>query len=270
MIKGLVIVRGGGDIATGTIHRLAECGFNIVVLEVEHPTTIRRTVAFSQAVFDGDTAVEGLQAVRADGIDGVWKVINDKKIPVLIDPNGNAIRDLKPEILVDATIAKKNIGTYKDMAPIVIGLGPGFYAGEDVHAVIETNRGHDLGRVIYKGCAEPNTGNPGIIGGYGPERIVRSPAAGKVRTTAKIGDLVKKGDIVAYVDDAPVLSPLDGVLRGLIQQGIVVEKQYKIGDVDPRNKVEHCFTISDKARAVAGGVLEAILHLRLELRIQGE
>lgn len=262
MTRDLVVVRGGGDIASGTTHRLVKCGFDVVILEVEYPTTIRRTVAFSQAVFDGETTVEGLKAVKVDSVHDAREAISNKNIPVLIDPQGNSIIALKPEIVVDATIAKKNIGTHKNMAPIVIGLGPGFIAGEDVHAVVETNRGHNLGRVIYEGSAEPDTGTPGIINGFGEERIIRSPSAGVVRTTAKIGDIVKKGEIVAYVDEVPVVSPLDGVLRGLIQQGISVGNRFKIGDIDPRNKVEHCFTISDKARAVAGGVLEAVLFLR--------
>ena len=262
MHKNLTVVRGGGDLATGTIHRLVRCGFNVIVLEVEKPTVIRRTVAFAQAVFDGETTVEGIQAVRTDGMEQVMKTLDEKRVPVLVDPSGMSINGLKPEIVVDATIVKRNLGTYKDMASIVIGLGPGFTAGEDVHAVVETNRGHDLGRVIYNGSAEPDTGNPGKIEGYGRERIIRAPVAGLIQTKAKIGNSVKKGDVVAFVDDTPVFAPLDGVLRGLIQQGLIVESQFKIGDVDPRNKPEYCFTISDKARAVAGGVLEAILHLR--------
>lgn len=168
--------------------------------------------------------------------DDIWASMNKGKIPVLIDSSGSTIEALKPEIVVDATIAKRNIGTYKSMAPIVIGLGPGFLAGEDVHAVIETNRGHYLGRVIYKGCAEPNSSNPGIIDGYGKERIIRSTSQGTVKTIVKIGDIVKSGQVVAYIEQIPVLAPLDGVLRGLIQDGTFVEKQYKIGDVDPRTK----------------------------------
>lgn len=264
MHKNLVIVRGGGDIATGTVYRLVMCGFRVAVLEVEHPTTIRRTVAFSQAVFDGETTVEGMKAVKISNIDAVEPVMNGKAIPVLVDPSGKAIDALKPEIVVDAIIAKRNLGTHKGMAPIVIALGPGFTAGVDVHAVVETNRGHNLGRVIYEGAAEPDTGKPGMIEGYGNERIIRSPAGGNVKTLASIGDSVKAGDVVAYIGDKPVFAPLDGVLRGLIQHGTFVENNYKIGDVDPRNKREYCFTISDKARAVAGGVLEAAFHLRRE------
>lgn len=239
-----------------------KCGFHTVILEVEHPTAIRRTVAFAQAVFDGEMTVEDLQAVKVKRIEDIWAVIYERKAPVLIDTLGDSINVLKPEIVIDARIAKRNIDTNKTMAPIVIGMGPGFCAGEDVHAVIETNRGHNLGRVIYRGSGEPDTGNPGIIEGYGKERIIRSPSIGRINTIVKIGDLVEKGQVIAYVGTEPVPAPLSGVLRGLIQTGTFVENQYKIGDVDPRGKKEYCFTISDKARAVAGGVLEAILHLR--------
>lgn len=262
MNKNLVMVRGGGDIATGTIHRLVSCGFRVMVLEVEHPTAIRRTVAFSQAVFDGETVIEGLKAVRIRNIEDIESIINDKMIPVFVDENGKSIEIIEPEIVVDAIIAKRNTGTHKEMAPIVIALGPGFVAGADVHAVIETNRGHNLGRVIYTGTAEADTGNPGLIEGYGRERLIRSPSSGTVNTLARIGDFVKFGDIVGYVGEKPIVAALDGVLRGLIQQGTFVENNFKIGDIDPRNRREYCLTISDKARAVAGGVLEAILHLR--------
>jgi xanthine dehydrogenase accessory factor len=261
MYNDLVIVRGGGDLATGTIHRLTRCGFKVAVLEVGQPTVIRRTVAFAQAVFDGEATVEGIQAVRVNTVEEFSEIHKQKKIPILIDPAGESIKALKPQVVVDAIIAKRNLGTSLKMAPVVIGLGPGFTAGLDVHAVIETNRGHNLGRVIYNGSAEPDTGNPGEIGGYGKERIVRSPAAGIVHTKAKIGDIVEKDDIIGYIGEVPVLSPLNGVLRGLIQEGIEVPGNYKIGDVDPRGIVEHCYSISDKARAIAGGVLEAMLHL---------
>lgn len=261
MIDNLVIVRSGGDIATGTIHKLVKCGFRVVVLEVEHPTVIRRTVAFAQAVYDGKMIVEGLTSVKVTDTCTALLAIEENKIPVLVDAVGNSIDLFKPYIVIDAIIAKKNLGTHKGMAPIVIALGPGFSAGDDVHAVIETNRGHNLGRVIYEGSTEPDTGHPGMIEGYGWERVIRAPFKGKVKTKLGIGSIVRKGDIVAYVDDVPVRAPLKGVVRGLIEQGTVVDKLLKIGDIDPRGKVEHCFTISDKARAVAGGVLEAILYL---------
>ncbi len=261
MRKNLVVVRGGGDIASGTIHKLASCGFGVIVLEIPNPTVIRRTVSYAQAVFAGEMVLEGIRAIRIDSVEQALSEVRNGTIPVLIDPLGNAINSLKPGAVVDAIIAKRNIGTHKDMAPVVVGLGPGFTAPEDVHAVIETNRGHNLGRVIYQGRAEPDTGHPGMIGGYGEERIIRSPAAGIVRTIAEIGDSVKKDSVIAYVGDAPVFSPLDGVLRGLIHTGTRVGNRLKIGDVDPRNKTEYCTTISDKARAIAGGVLEAILRL---------
>jgi xanthine dehydrogenase accessory factor len=264
MQKNLVVVRGGGDLATGTIYRLARCGFDVVVLESAQPTVIRRTVAFAQAVFDGEATVEGLTAVREKSADSCLRALKSGKVPVLIDPEGQSLNMLKPEVVVDAIIAKRNIGTSADMAPIVIGLGPGFYAGRDVHAVVETMRGHHLGRVIYEGEAAPNTGTPGVIQGYSTERIVRAPASGVIEGRAQIGDSVEKGQIVADIEGMPVHAPLSGVLRGLIQSGLHVDERMKIGDVDPRNKSEYCYSISEKSRAIAGGVVEAILHLRIE------
>jgi xanthine dehydrogenase accessory factor len=266
MIENLVVVRGGGDLATGTVCKLARCGFQVVILETEQPTAIRRTVSLAQAVFDGEATVEGLTAVKACSIDDCFVLLKDHKIPVLIDPDCHSPAFLHPEVVVDAILAKKNLGTAIGMAPIVIGLGPGFTAGKDVHAIIETNRGHHLGRVIYEGEAAPDTGIPGDIGGFSIERIVRASASGRITNVSNIGDGVRQGQIIAYVEDVPVFSPLTGVLRGMIQSGIYVEKQLKIGDVDPRNKMEYCYSISEKARAIAGGVLEAILHLQLERR----
>jgi xanthine dehydrogenase accessory factor len=266
LIKNLAVVRGGGDIATGSIYRLAAVGIKILVLEIERPTVIRRTVAFAQAVYDGEATVEGMRAVRVASPGDAFKKSLAGQISVLVDPSGESIRELEPEIVIDAMLAKRNLGTTADMAKIVVGLGPGFTAGMDVHAVIETKRGHYLGSVIYKGCAEPNTGIPGMIGGYGAERVIHSPAAGTVRNIAAIGDIVKKDEIIARVGNTEVPSPLDGVLRGLIQDGILVPKGFKIGDVDPRGKIEYCYSISDKARAVAGGTLEAVLSLRCGFR----
>ena len=262
MLENLVVVRGGGDLATGTVYKLARCGFNVVILETAQPTVIRRTVSFAQAVFDGEATVEGLSAVKAESIDDCHRLLGENKIPVLIDPNCQSLEKLQPEVVVDAIIAKRNMGTSIDMAPIVIGLGPGFYAGRDVHAVIETNRGHDLGRVIDGGEAAPNTGTPGNIDGYSIERIVRASASGKITNISYIGDSVEKGQIIAHIEEVPVYSPLSGMLRGLIQSGINVDLHMKIGDVDPRNNRENCYTISEKSRAIAGGVLEAILYLR--------
>jgi xanthine dehydrogenase accessory factor len=262
MIENMVVVRGGGDVATGTVDKLARCGFNVVIFETAQPTVIRRTVSLAQAVFDGEAAVEGLTAVKAISMDDCHRLLSEDKIPVLIDPDCQSLGKLQPLVVVDAIIAKRNIGTTIDMAPIVIGMGPGFYAGRDVHAVIETNRGHNLGRVIYKGEAAPNTGTPGNIDGYSTERIVRASASGKITNITHIGDSVEKGQILARIEGVPVVSPLNGVLRGLIQSGINVDAHMKIGDVDPRGKPEYCYTISDKSRAVAGGVIEAILYLR--------
>lgn len=268
MLENLVAVRGGGDLATGTVCRLARCGFDVVILETAQPTVIRRTVAFAQAMYDGEAVVEGLTAVKTDSAADCKGILSEGKIPVLTDPDGSSLGQLQPEVVVDAIIAKRNLGTSMDMAPIVIGLGPGFDAGRDVHAVVETNRGHNLGRVIYDGKAEPDTGTPGVIAGYGIERIVRAPAAGQITAIADIGDSVKQGQVIARIEGTPVYAPLTGVLRGMIQTGISVEEGLKIGDVDPRNKAEYCFTVSEKSRAIAGGVLEAVLALRIKLGVR--
>lgn len=261
MKNKLVVVRGAGDIATGTICRLFRSGFKVVALETDKPTVIRRTVAFAQAVYDREAIVEGIKGVLVSSLEEVYRKFDEGEIPIVIDKEGILINELKPFVAVDAILAKKNLGTHIDMAPIVIGLGPGFEAGKDVDAIIETNRGHNLGRVILKGSAQQNTGIPGNIEGYSWQRVIRAPKSGKVTHVLKIGDMVKKGQIVAYVDDEKVLSPIGGILRGLIQEGLEVSKGFKIGDVDPRGKKENCFSISDKARAIGGGVLEAILYI---------
>lgn len=260
--KKLVVVRSGGDVASGTINRLHLCGFNVLVTEVENPTVIRRTVSYAQAVRSGEITVEGVKAVLVKDVDGIQEAFKLGNIPVIVDSGGEIINKLKPGIVIDGILAKKNLGTTKDMAPIVIALGPGFNAGVDVDAVIETSRGHNLGRTIYKGETEANTGIPGNIGGYTKERVIRSPQKGIITHIVNIADIVKKGDPVCKVGDETVFSPLDGVVRGLIENGTMVPADFKIGDVDPRGIVESCYEISDKARAISGGVLEAILHLR--------
>jgi xanthine dehydrogenase accessory factor len=265
--RRLVLVRGAGDIATGTIVRLARSGFSVVALETENPTAIRRTVAFSEAVYEGEVIVEGMRARKADSIAEALKLAARGIVPILVDPACGSIAKLAPLALVDAIIAKRNLGTSSSMAGIVVALGPGFVAPRDAHAVVETNRGHDLGRVILEGAAEPDTGSPGIIGGKSAERVVHAPKAGFVKGLRAIGDSVKAGEpILALVglqfgDIAEVPSPLDGTLRGLIRPGLRVPEGLKIADVDPRGVRDHCFSISDKARAVSGGVLEAILSL---------
>lgn len=255
---GTVIVRGGGDLATGIIYRLWRVGFSVLVLETERPLVVRRTVSAASAVFDGSIKIEGMEAVLIDSVEAFDA--SSEKIQVLIDPEGRAIKKIRPRILVDAVMAKKNLGTTKDMAPLVIAIGPGFSAPEDVHAVIETKRGHSLGRVITSGSAIPNTGVPGVIRGYGIERLLRAPADGYLSPARKIGDEVSCGETVAYVDRIPVHAGVDGVLRGLIHPSVYLTKGLKIGDVDPRGDPSHCFSITDKALAVAGGVLEVIMR----------
>jgi xanthine dehydrogenase accessory factor len=260
-VEDLTVIRGAGDLATGVAVRLIRSGFPVVCLETAVPTVIRRSVSFAQAVFDGETTVEGIRAVRAENVETTYAILERGDVPVLVDPEARGVDVLKPAVLIDAILAKKNLGTHRGMAPITIALGPGFVAGEDVDAVIETNRGHTLGRVILDGAAEANTGVPGTIGGESERRVVRAPAEGVFRTTAAIGDLVKKGDILGTVGDTPVGSPLSGLVRGLLTDGISVSPRFKIGDVDPRGASVDWKTISDKANAIAGGVLEAMLRL---------
>lgn len=255
-----VIVRGGGDLATGTIHALHQAGFPVIVLEAEFPSAIRRYVAFSEAIYEGQWTVEGVTAVRAENPEAALKVSEKGKIPILADPHCTILREIKPQVLIDAILAKRNLGTSMDMADTVIALGPGFTAGIDAHIVIETKRGHDLGRVLMEGAAVPNTGIPGIIAGYGKERVIHAPVEGILRNKSEIGDVVKKGQVLAMIGDVPVTASLSGVLRGLIRDGYPVTKGFKIADIDPReSERKNCYTISDKARCIAGGVLTGIL-----------
>ena len=273
--KDLIVVRGAGDLATGTIHRLKKAGFRLLVLEAEHPAAIRRQVALSEAVYAGSARVEDVEAVRMDvdlaekknrkelleqEMERIWK---KDGVPVLVDPAGLSIAALRPAVVVDAILAKKNLGTTKEMAPLVIALGPGFTAGEDVDVVIETKRGHNLGRVIRSGSAVPNTGIPVIIGGYGKERVMHAQAEGILRNAASIGDIVEARAVIAEIETekgtVPVEASLSGLLRGLIRDGYPVTKGFKIADIDPRKEeLQNCFTISDKARCIAGSVLEVI------------
>jgi len=261
IMSDIIVIRGGGDIATGVAHRLYQCGYQVVILETDQPTVIRRFVAFAQALLIDNCTVEGVEAKKAENLQDVQYILRNKKIPVLIDPKGSLIQELKPKAVIDAIIAKKNMGTLIKMAPVVIGLGPGFKAGKDVHAVIETNRGHQLGKVILNGSAEKNTNTPGNIDGYTIERLLRSPKAGMIKIIKDIGDTVKEGDVVASIGNQKVKANISGVIRGMISNNTKVTKDFKIGDIDPRGKNEFCYTISDKARAIAGGVLEALLQL---------
>ena len=259
VFDNLIMVRGAGDLATATIIRLHNSGFPVIALEVEKPTVIRRTVSFAQAMFDGFAVVEGVKAVCCDASD-VMTVLNRDMIPVVADSFGQLIGILKPTVVVDAIIAKKNLGTTRDMAPFTIALGPGFVAGKDVDCVIETARGHHLSRLIYDGTAAPNTGIPGNIEGFTSERVIHSPCAGLFRGTVRIGDIVKKGDVIAHVGDTPVHATLDGMVRGLLHDGLDVPEHFKIADIDPRGERADYLSCSDKARALSGSVLEAVMH----------
>lgn len=256
-----IVVRGAGDIATGTIHRLHRCGFSVLALETERPSAIRRYVAFSEAVYEGSWTIEGVEAVRVENLEEAIQCQRQGKVPVLIDPGCRCLEQFRPKVLVDGILAKKNLGTQMDMADTVIALGPGFTAGVNAHLVIETMRGHNLGRILTKGTALPNTGVPGVIAGYGKERVIHAPAAGIMKNYSRIGEIVEKGQVIASIDEVPVKATLTGVLRGLLRDGYPVTEGFKIADIDPReSEQKNCFTISDKARCIAGSVLEGILN----------
>lgn len=256
----MIVVRGAGDIATGTIHCLRSCGFKVAALESSRPTAIRRYVAFGESVYEGSIEIDGITARCVSSMKAVEDCFKKKEVPVIIDETGEWITKLKPQVVVDAILAKKNLGTTRRMAPLVIGLGPGFTAKEDVDVVIETMRGHRLGRIITKGSAQPNTGVPGVIAGYGKERVIHAPAAGVLKAVSKISDIVSKDQVIARIGDTEVKATIDGVLRGLIRDGFNVPKGMKIADIDPRiSEQQNCFSISDKARTIAGGVLQTVL-----------
>ena len=257
----LVVIRGAGDLATGVALRLWRAHIRVVMTDIERPTAIRRTVCFSQAIVHGETTVEDVTAKRAASPEAALGILKTGCIPVLADPDGVCIPALKPDAVVDAILAKKNLGTKITDAPVVIGVGPGFTVGVDCHAVVETMRGHYLGRVIHEGSAIPNTGIPGLIGGFAGERVLRAPADGAFHRILDIGAQVKMGDVAATVDGIPMACTLDGVLRGILADGTPVFKGMKAGDIDPRCEVRHCYCASDKALAVGGGVLEAVLEL---------
>ena len=271
--KILIICRGGGDLATGIVHRLFRAGFPVLVLETDSPAAIRRQVSFSEAVYDGTATVEGVTAERIASADraAVDHVLEAGRVPLLVDPEGSSIPLLKPDIVVDAIIAKKNLGTAKEMAPLVIGVGPGFTAGEDVDLVVESMRGHNLARIFTTGSALPNTGIPGNIGGFTKERVLHAEAAGYMKNIRKIGDIVEKGEEIARIYEkmtedgtfsgsyVSVEASISGIIRGLIREGYHFQKGFKIADIDPReSELANCFTISDKARNIGGSVLEAV------------
>lgn len=264
-----VLVRGAGDLATGVIVRLHRCGFRVAVTECANPSAIRRRAALCEAVWQGQATVEGVTCRRVDDPDEAARVAQAGEVPLLVDEHADCVSALRSAAVVDAILAKRNLGTHRGMAPITVGLGPGFTAGEDVDAVVETMRGHHLGRVILQGAAIPNTGVPGVIAGYAAERVIHAPATGEMTFVSDengqiidIGALVKKGQVIARVGGAPVPATIDGVLRGLIREDYPVTKGLKIADIDPRpEQVAYCDTVSDKARAIGGGVVEALLYL---------
>lgn len=271
--KILIICRGGGDLATGIVHRLFRAGFPVLVLETDSPAAIRRQVSFSEAVYDGTVTVEGVTAERIASANraSVNHVLEEGRVPLLVDPEGSSIPLLKPDIVVDAIIAKKNLGTAKEMAPLVIGVGPGFTAGEDVDLVVESMRGHNLARIFTTGSALPNTGIPGNIGGFTKERVLHAEAAGYMKNIRQIGDIVEKGEEIARIYEkmtedgtfsgsyVSVEASISGIIRGLIREGYHFQKGFKIADIDPReSELANCFTISDKARSIGGSVLEAV------------
>lgn len=271
--KILIICRGGGDLATGIVHRLFRAGFPVLVLETDSPAAIRRQVSFSEAVYDGTATVEGVTAERIASANraSVNHVLEEGRVPLLVDPEGSSIPLLKPDIVVDAILAKKNLGTAKEMAPLVIGVGPGFTAGEDVDLVVESMRGHNLARIFTTGAALPNTGIPGNIGGFTKERVLHAEAAGYMKNIRQIGDIVEKGEEIARIYEkmtedgtfsgsyVSVEASISGIIRGLIREGYHFQKGFKIADIDPReSELANCFTISDKARSIGGSVLEAV------------
>ena len=256
----IILIKGGGEMASGVVLRLVRSGFRVCITEIPEPLAVRRAVSFCEAVFAGRTKVEGLVGKRVSGREEIQRCWENGEVPVLIDPGCTVRKVLSPDVLVDAILAKRNTGTAKGDAPLVIGLGPGFRAGRDVHIVIETNRGHRLGRVIEEGEAEPDTGIPGDVGGYTWERVLRAPVGGKFLGKKRIGDHIEKGEVVAEVEDVPLKATISGVLRGILHDGLTAEPNMKVADVDPRAARENCLTVSDKARAIAGGVLEAVMR----------
>lgn len=262
-----VVIRGGGDLATGVAEVLYQSGFKILILDIEKPSSIRRSVCFSEAIYEGVTKVENIICKKVENENEIEKCWNEKIIPIMVDEKGDIIKKIKPDVVVDSIIAKKNLGTTKDMAPITIALGDGFEAGKDVDIVVETMRGHNLGRIITSGRAMKNTGIPGEIKGVSKDRVIYSLANGIFSSVKKIGDTVQKDEIIGYVGDVEIRGKISGVLRGIIRDGYEVTENMKIGDIDPRiEEKNNCFTISDKARSLGGAVLRAIMFRLKEER----
>lgn len=262
MDEVVIGIKGAGEMASAVAWRLFSANIRrLFMMEIEKPLAIRRAVAFSEAVYEGHHTVEGVEAVRVENAEAFGRAWTSGRIPVIVDPSWESVGRLNPHGVVDAVLAKRNLGTHLREASLVIGLGPGFTAGKDVHFVVETQRGHDLGRIIPEGGAAPNTGRPGNIEGFTAERVLRSPVDGILTSGLYIGDAVQKGDTVALVGDAAIRASLGGVLRGLLRPGTPVIRGLKVGDIDPRSRRDYCFTLSDKARAIAGSVLEAVCRV---------
>lgn len=257
-MKMKILIRGAGDLATGIASRLYHAGYEIVMTEIQVPLTVRRSVAFSRAVYEGAAEVEDMRGVLVSSMEEAVRVLDGGDIPVLVDPKAEIREQYQPDVVIDAILAKKNLGTRINDAPLVIGVGPGFTAGEDCHCVIETKRGHTLGRVIWDGSAIPNTGIPGNVGGYTTERLIRAAAEGIMEPRASIGDVVRKDQIVAVTGNEPVYAQMNGIVRGMLQPGVQVAAGMKIGDIDARCEPSHCETVSDKALSIGGGALEAV------------
>lgn len=253
-----VLILGAGELASATAHRLFRAGFNVALTEVNEPLAIRRAVSFCSAVWDGEIVVEGIRG-RLWAPNTLFSAARDH-VAVVVDPEASLAGTWHPDVLVDARLLKRSRVTSVALAPLVISLGPGAVCGRDAHLVVETHRGHDLGRLIETGSASADTGVPGAIAGATAERVLRAPAAGRVRGVRAIGDLVQTGDLVAWVDEEPVRAKIAGVLRGILHDGVAVTSNTKLADVDPRGEVRACFTLSDKSRTISGAVLEAILN----------
>ena len=256
-----VLVRGGGEMATGIAWRLHQCHFKVLITEVPAPTAVRRTVAFAEAVYQGCQTVEGVRSVKIKNLSEVSELWEKREIPMLVDPEASVRSELKPDVIVDAIMAKKLSKTAISDAPLVIGVGPGFRTGIDVHAVVESNRGYHLGRVIWNGSAEPYTGMPAAVGGHSEARVLRASRNGNFKAARKIGDMVQQLEVVGEVGGVAIMAQIPGVVRGMLQDGVQVQVGMKVGDIDPRGEREYCYSISDKARAIGGGVLEGILHV---------
>jgi xanthine dehydrogenase accessory factor len=255
-----VLIRGAGEMASGIAHRLHQCHMRVLMTEIAAPTAVRRTVAFAEAIYRGCHAIEDVKSRRVSTIDEAQKLWDGGIIPIFVDPGATVRREVKPAVIVDAIMAKKAGNTAISDAPLVVGIGPGFIAGENAHAVVESNRGYHLGRVIWHGAAEPDTGVPAPVAGYTESRVLRALRSGLFKAMRDIGDIVQEGEIVAEVDGMPLAAGLSGVIRGMLHDGVLVEAGIKVGDIDPRGEREYCYSISDKARAIGGGVVEAILH----------